>query len=167
MKLSKIAAILFSLGMLIGACERDDICIEETTPQLIIRFYDKDNPDQLKPVQSLFMRIDGIEGDLENETIRPNTDSIAIPLRIDQNSTRYIMTIPGETAEDPGNEDLLELSYTQEDQFVSRSCGYGAIFLDARTNLVQDEDNWIQEAINASNPLDITDQSQAHVKVYH
>ena len=167
MKIIKIAALLFSLGILFGACERDDICIEDTTPQLIIRFYDKNDPSRLKSVQNLSVRIQGIDGELENSTIGSSTDSIALPLRVDQNLTRYILAIPGVETEDPANEDQLELSYDQEDQFISRSCGYKAIFLDVSTVLTQDDDNWIHEAINARTPLDITDEKQAHVKVYH
>ena len=167
MKISKIAALLLILAISLGACERDDICIEDTTPQLIIRFYDKDDPERLKAVQNLTVMIQGIDGELENETITSSTDSIAIPIRVDENTTRYLMSIPGETTEDPANEDLLELTYSQEDQFVSRSCGYKAIFLDARSSLVTDDGNWIDQVINSTSPLDITNENQAHVKIYH
>ena len=167
MKISKIAALLLILAISLGACERDDICIEDTTPQLIIRFYDKDDPERLKAVQNLTVMIQGIDGELENETITSSTDSIAIPIRVDENTTKYLMSIPGETTEDSANEDLLELTYSQEDQFVSRSCGYKAIFLDARSSLVTDDGNWIDQVINSTSPLDITNENQAHVKIYH
>ena len=48
-----ILALLVSLG-----CQRDDICAEsiETTPLLIIRFYDIEEPDELKAPQNLSIR---------------------------------------------------------------------------------------------------------------
>ena len=167
MKIRKFAAILFVVGMIVPACERDDICTEEITPRLIVRFYDKDNPDRFKSVQDLSVRIEGVEGDVEHETIQPSTDSISIPIRVDQDMTRFILAIPGQEEEDPANEDALELTYSQEDVFVSRSCGYKAIFLDVISTLQDDGNNWIQEAVNANTLQDITDENQAHVKIYH
>ena len=47
--------ILFLSLISIYGCESDDICPESalTTPQLIVTFYDMDNPEERKSVQSL------------------------------------------------------------------------------------------------------------------
>ena len=55
-------AVLFSLS-----CERDDICIDEITPKLIIRFYDFENPELFKDVANLKVNIEGADGDYINE----------------------------------------------------------------------------------------------------
>ena len=73
-------------------CESDDICPESTptTPRLIITFYDVENPESKKNIESLGIYtvnngelniIEGING--------VNTDSIAIPLRDDESVTNF------------------------------------------------------------------------------
>ncbi len=156
-------ATLFSLS-----CERDDICIDEITPKLIIRFYDFENPELFKDVANLKVTIEGGEGDYVNETITSLTDSIALPINVEGNQTRYTLTLQAtDILEQEENPDILEITYTQEDLFVSRSCGYKAIFNDVGTDLEEDDDNWIIEIVPQSAPLDITDESKAHVKIYH
>ena len=45
---------LFLLGLIsFLACEKDDICIEEGTPLLVIRFFDAEDRTEFKPVPSL------------------------------------------------------------------------------------------------------------------
>ena len=156
-------AILFSLS-----CERDDICVDEITPKLIIRFYDFENPELFKDVASLRVNIEGAEGDYINETITSLTDSIALPINVVGNQTRFTLTLQeNEALEQEENADVLRLTYTQEDVFVSRPCGYKAIFNEVIPDLETDEDNWIDEIVPLSDPLDINNESSAHVKIYH
>lgn len=156
-------AILFSIS-----CERDDICIDEITPKLIIRFYDFENPELFKDVANLKVNIEGADGDYVNETITTLTDSIALPINVVGNQTRFTLTLQeSEVLEQEENADVLEITYTQEDVFVSRPCGYKAVFNDVVPDLEVDEDNWIDEVVPLSDPLDINNESSAHVKIYH
>lgn len=150
------------------SCERDDICIDEITPKLIIRFYDFENPELFKDVANLKVNIEGTDEDYINETITTLTDSIALPINVTGNVTRYTLTLQeSEILEQEENPDILEITYTQEDVFVSRPCGYKAIFNSVVPDVEKDEDNWIDEIVPLSDPLDINNESAAHVKIYH
>ena len=106
------------------SCERDDICIDEITPKLIIRFYDFENPELFKDVANLKVNIEGVEEDYVNETITSLTDSISLPINVAENRTRYVLTLQEtDILEQEENPDVLVITYTQEDVFVSRPCG--------------------------------------------
>ncbi len=156
-------AVLFSMS-----CERDDICVDEVTPKLIIRFYDFENPELFKDVASLKINIEGVDGDYINETITTLTDSIALPINVTGNQTRFTLTLQeNEALEQKENSDVLEISYVQEDLFVSRPCGYKAVFNEVVPDLEIDEDNWIDDIVPLRDPLDINNETSAHVKIYH
>ncbi len=149
-------------------CEKDEICIEETTPLLIIRFYDNEFPDEFKKVINLKVQIDGISGDYVNSTITTLTDSIAIPIQVIDNQTSFKLILNGiddDMAND--NTDQFDLIYTTEDVFVSRSCGYKSLYNDVSPSLINDDDNWIKSLVITSTPLHIINQKEAHVKIFH
>lgn len=150
------------------SCERDEICLEDITPKLIIRFYNNDIQTEIKSVFNLSVNIEGIDGEYSNESITAVTDSIAIPLKVTENMTRFILTIPGD--EDEGieaNLDTITVIYTQEDIFISRACGYKTIFNETKAGLVDDDDNWIKDLETVKDPQEIIDENAAHVKIYH
>ena len=150
------------------ACEKDEICLEEITPKLILRFYDQNDPDEFKSVRDLKINIEGIEGDYTDTSISSLTDSIAIPIKVSANMTRFILTLPGDDSQDiEENRDTLTLIYLQEDIFVSRSCGYKTVFHEGEAALTEDGDNWIKLLEQKDDPLEITDENRAHVKIYH
>ena len=158
-----ILAIIFSMS-----CERDDICIDEITPKLIIRFYDFENPELFKDVANLKVNIEGVEEDYVNETITTLTDSISLPINVVGNQTRYILTLQeNEILGQEENSDIVEITYTQEDLFVSRPCGYKAVFNGVEIEVEEDGENWIDDIVPQSDPLDINNESAAHVKIYH
>ena len=72
-----------------GACEKDDICIDGDTPLLVIRFYDVDDPTELKKVTKF--RIVGVGQNTTVTTVsdRTDSDSIAIPLKVTENTTGF------------------------------------------------------------------------------
>lgn len=150
------------------SCERDDICIDPVTPKLILRFYDIENPELFKQVLNLKVNIAGTEEDYTNETITALTDSIALPINVSTDQTSYILTLQAnEDLEIEENSDTFLISYTQEDLFVSRPCGFKAIFNEVVPEVQEDDDNWIGRFVVVGNPLDITNENSAHVKIYH
>ena len=170
-----ICAIAFVLS-----CEKDDICAETTptTPHLIIRFYDVADADQTKTVTGLFAQVlndDLSTTDIRNESVL-NRDSIALPLRTDQDITRFLLYTEyefddGGTPDDPddddisGNPDTIEVIYTREDVYVSRACGFKTIFKDLQFSIEVDADNWI---ITSSVETDsIINENAAHVQIFH
>ncbi len=154
------------------SCEKDDICAENTptTPLLILRFYDIADNDALKPVSSLFAY--AIEDD---DSLIPilginegNSDSLAIPLRTDQTTTRIALFRDHSVDENNnvfGNRETLSLNYSPEDVYVSRACGFKTVFKGLLLNVEQDGDNWILNSEVVIN--DVESQNQAHVQVFH
>ena len=141
------------------ACEPDDICLEGTpgTPQLIVVFYDKDQPDTKKLVSDL--QVKGV--DIETLLYDATTDSIALPLRTLTNSTSFSIKA---TQNGSAAEDIITFNYTSEDEFISRACGYKTIF-DNVTFSTTNSFNWIDniEIITTS----ISDNNNTHVKILH
>ena len=150
------------------SCERDEICLEDITPKLVIRFYNAKIPEEVKSVLNLKVEIEGIDGEYTNETITVFTDSIAIPLVVTESKTRFILTLPGDESEGTeDNIDTISLVYTQQDVFISRACGYKTIFNNVKGSLVTDDDNWIKAIEAQVDPLQIIDENAAHVQIYH
>ena len=152
--------------LLFLSCEKDDICIEENTPLLIIRFFDNDNPNEYKKVTNLKVQIEGIDGDYTNETITVLTDSIAIPIKVTEDITRFKLIL-NSNDDTKANEDIFDLNYIREEVFVSRSCGYKTLYYDVKTTLINDSDNWIKSIEAVKDPQDILNQNSDHVKIFH
>lgn len=162
------------------SCEKDDICAESTptTPQLVIRFYDLASQDETKTVSGLFAYIlddDDVAISINGMGIATR-DSIAIPLRTDMNSTRFVLHQDFEiddngTPEDPsddivlGNPEVVSVNYEREEVYVSRACGFKTIFNTITFSVDLDGDNWIinSEIINPN----VENETSAHVKVFH
>ena len=116
------------LSLSLWQCEKDDICSESTptTPKLIIRFYDFDNPDTLKDVENL--KVYGI--DESGNQIEINglgivtTDSLVLPLPTHLNEVQFEMFKGYENSETPGNKDVVLTGFQTNDIYVSRACGF-------------------------------------------
>src|SRR6056297_1184608 len=82
------------LLLLFQGCQRDDICPEatQTTPLLVLRFYDAEERDSPARPTNLSIR-STVNDSIKTLYQRINQDSIGIPLRTDQNSTIYTFTI--------------------------------------------------------------------------
>ncbi|MCF6222579.1 MAG: DUF6452 family protein [Flavobacteriaceae bacterium] len=159
-------ALMWIISSLIVACEKDEICLEEITPKLIIRFYDFENPNEFKPVAKINVQIEGIEGDYFD--VSTTTDSIAIPIKVTEDISRFKLTINQNDGDDTNdNTDVFDLNYIREDIFISRSCGYKTIFNEVTTKLNADSDNWIIEIETVANPQNILNQQSNHVKIFH
>jgi len=164
---SSIGIILLSALLAISSCEKDDICVDGDTPLLIIRFYDATDTTATKSVASL--RIIGIGNGEPVDTFsdRNSTDSVAVPLRINEVDTQFqiILNSDGDEGAETGNIDTLQFNYETNEVFISRACGFVANFEIATDTLTIDTDNWIQ-GIQITNPS-VTSQDSAHVKIFH
>ena len=158
--------VLFGV-LFFSACEKDDICVDGDTPFLIVRFYDQQNPENFKTVNSLRIVGLGQGSPVTTFSDRSNTDSVAIPLRPNLADTQYVFILDSADEEDAetGNRDTLAFLYSTEEVFVSRACGFIANYSDLNATLTADTLNWIQN-IEITNPT-VTKQDSAHVKIYH
>ena len=167
--MEKIRILLLVLIVIISfiACEKDDICVDGDTPLLIIQFYDIENPSELKAVPNL--RVIGLGQSSTVNTIadRTSLDSIALPLRINEANTGFILISDSADEDDleTGNNDTLTFDYSTLEIFISRACGYIANYDGLGELLTPDSENWIQN-IELVTPL-IQQQDSAHVKIFH
>jgi len=165
--MKKLILLLLVLSMSFSSCEKDDICdaATETTPKLIIEFYDILNPTVLKKVTNLEVKEDGIASVLSFT----DKSKIELPLKTNEDSTKYSFIL-NSTDVTTANEDFLQFNYTRQNIFVSRACGYKTIFtLDPTTPFIKTETStpdgyWIQNiTVETSN---ITTENETHIKIY-
>lgn len=167
MRKIRILILLLAAVISFNACEKDDICVDGDTPLLIIRFYDNDNPGELKAVPNI--RVIGLGQNSTVNTIadRTSLDSIALPLRINEPNTGFILISDSADEDDleTGNIDTLTFDYNTLEVFVSRACGFVANYDELGELLTTDSENWIQN-IEIVSPL-VQKQDSAHVKIFH
>lgn len=149
--MKKYLFLLFLTVIIISGCEKDDFCIDEITPNLIIRFYDTDNMTTTLSVSELYVWPEGRDSIIVNQT----TDSIAIPLDVNSGQTVYNFSM-GTV------QDQITIDYTVNEVFVSRSCGFKAEFLDLGAIPTT---NWIQSLTISSTTIE--DESAAHIQIFH
>ncbi|MFD1096209.1 DUF6452 family protein [Salegentibacter chungangensis] len=166
----KFLAASFSLLSLMG-CQKDDICPEstQTTPLLVLRFYDAQERDNAQAPINLSVR------EINNDTTwlyRVNRDSIVIPLRTDADQTQYEFilndqesdTIPDQSIET--NTDLLTFSYAREQEYINRACSFKINYLDLKLQVDGEEDGeWIQDIFIEQ--TEVTDEASAHISLYY
>jgi hypothetical protein len=153
----KITLVLLLFFVVLSACEKDDFCIQNpVTSKLIIRFYDDTNRETKKRVQDL-----SIFSDINNDTIPRykiiDTDSIAIPLNSNALKTVYNFS--------KGNIiNKFTIKYDIEEVYISRSCGYKVVFKNVEFST--DSGSWIT-AFTPITIINLDDQSEAHVQIFH
>ena len=113
----KYYLLLTLIALLVSSCEKDDFCIEPITPNMVIRFYNATNITQTKSVEDLSVTPEGFDELYSNA----NLDSILIPLDVTSNQIIYNLS-------SESNIDIITINYDVEEVFVSRSCGFKAIF---------------------------------------
>jgi len=146
-----LSLIILSL-LFLASCEKDDFCINPVTPKLVIRFYDAGNPQETKTVSNLTVWASGFDTIYNNVS----TDSIAIPLDVASTDIIYNFS-------QGGTHDQIAFFYEVEEEFVSRSCGFRAIFNNITTI---DSFTWI-DSTSPNTITSITDETEAHLKIYH
>ena len=168
--------VLFLIILTIYNCESDDICPESTltTPRLIVTFYDEENPQERKNIESLGVYIvKNNELMLISEINGINTDSIAIPLRDDESVSNFkfckdfsedVTVIPS------GLPNHVYFDYEINETFISRACGFInnynlSIALPYDPLDTSGPTNWISELIILNNS--VTNENQSHVKILH
>lgn len=153
--MKKIFSLLTFLIAFIS-CDIDDICVEPTTPNLVLRFYDATSTTTLKTTDSLYIWAEGRDTLFFNQVL----DSVAIPLDVSNTTTVYNLS--------KGTLLLNQLTvdYLPEDEFVSRSCGFRVIFNDVDLSVDNPANSWIS-SITPDNITTINNQNSAHVQVFH
>lgn len=157
--MKKYYLFLSLIALLISSCEKDDFCIEPITPNMIIRFYNATNISETKAVNDLTINISNLDSIYTNVSL----DSVVIPLDVTSNQIIYNFS-------SGSNLDILTIDYEIEEVFVSRSCGFKAIF--NNVTVTSDVSNdWIigltETLENTITIPTIDDESAAHVQIFH
>lgn len=155
----KYYLLLTLIALLVSSCEKDDFCIEPITPNMVIRFYNATNITQTKSVEDLSVNTEGFDELYSNA----NLDSILIPLDVTSNQIIYNLS-------SESNIDIITINYDVEEVFVSRSCGFKAIF--NNVSVTSDVSNdWIigltETLENTITIPTIDNETAAHVKIFH
>ena len=147
--MKKIIILVFLIAIFSG-CEKDDICDEntETTPRLIIDFYDFTNPTLTKSVTNLAIIKNG---DTTPYSVYNGVSKIQVPLDVAADLSRYQFILNyGNTNPALVDPDNLQFNYTRQVLYVSRACGYKTVFaLDAanpfiHTDVPTDDGLWMR-----------------------
>jgi hypothetical protein len=150
-----------------SSCEKDDICNEDTTPRLIMEFYDISNPTIKKNVVNLKVTGENASAPLGTYS---GVSKIELPLNPTANTTKYSLILNSTSTTVDPNEDFLEFNYTHENIYVSRACGYKTIYtLNNSGGVIQSDPStpdtfWIQNYSIAT--TSITNENETHIKIY-
>jgi hypothetical protein len=152
--MKKITLLLGFILLINTSCEKDDFCLKNpVTESLVIEFYDNSNKETLKNVKELYV---WAEGKTDSIYINQTINSITIPLNSAATETVYNFS-----QENVVNQ--FTISYTPEEVYVSRSCGYKVVFNDVTFT---SDNTWIIDFIPTSLTT-IENQEEAHVQIYH
>lgn len=148
-------------------CTKDDICPEGTgtTPNLIITFSDIANPLVRKNVNVLSVLTDNIDSTAVVRFVE--TDSIAIPLNTNSDTTKYLLkrSIISQT-DTINNIDKIMFIYERKNGYVNRACGFKTEFINLTGNLEEEgTENWIKQ-LTVKRQI-VNDENSAHLSLLH
>ena len=151
--MKKITAFLLLLTIGFASCEKDDFCTQNpiSKKSLILRFYDSTDRSAFKTAESIDVWAENKDSIFVNIT----TDSLVIPLNPNTNQTIYNIRKDNFVEQ-------LTISYTTENEYVSRSCGYKVIFNEITFTPTN---SWITDFTTVETSLE--NQDAAHVQIFH
>ena len=157
--------------MLVFNCEKDDVCPEttQTTPRIIIEFFNINAPEEIKAVPGLFaVGVDStdIEVAIHNELVSTRS-LIELPLQNNSNQTKFKLYKSYDIIDSVinGNPDEITITYNIETLYVSRACGYINNYSIQTFSIATDNDQWI---INSEILMTlVTNENEIHVKILH
>ncbi len=158
--------VLIAFGF--SSCEKDDICSDETTPKLILEFFNISDPTSNLNVTNLKVLSNYNDEDKELGTFNA-VSKIGLPLLITEDTTTYKLIL-NSTNTLVANEDILQFNYARNEVFVSRACGFkmtyqlnspgGVVHTDGETL----DQKWIKNIVIETNS--ITTANETHIKIY-
>lgn len=150
--MKKPLIIILILCLAFTGCERDIICIDDTTPFLVLTFNDYENQGAAKTLEIDSIKIKGLQPYITDQKL----DSLAIPLDLNENFTNYQIWSDGVL-------DEMKVTYERKDIYVGRSCGYKTIF--ENFELESNTTNWIK-SIEINNTTIDNDTTSA-ITIFH
>ena len=178
--MKKIITLIILITFASSSCEKDDICDANTptTPRLVIDFYNITSPSVKKNVSNLKVIGEGMKdgiifnlGSTGETQYLSNGNTISIPLKTNANATKYRFILnSGNSNPALIDTDEVTISYTHNDVYVSRACGYKTLFTLEPTNPILQtavpatKAKWMQ-AISVEK-TNIDNENEAHLKIF-
>lgn len=139
------------------SCEEDDVCIEGTTPPLIVTLKKSD----ATVMDSLFVYRQEANGAFTTVNNGAPKDSLAIPLRLDESeSTKVVFALRRNS---PSLTDTVSFTYDYAIEYISKACGYKVIYNNISER--QKTHHFIKNFKLLKN--NITDETSAHIVLYY
>ncbi len=155
MKFLKIIFCFLIIASLFSCTSDDDICVGgEATPRMKMKFKTK-STGKLKTLDSLYVNVDYGNGQIPVIARKTKTDSVFIPLRVDNNPFTEIYVGTSKTA----ITSKIKISYTTASQYVSPACGVKRIY--ENVSSVMRVANQVLET--EQNQNQIVDESKTHL----
>ena len=147
MKFLKIFLVSVFLFSLFSCGSDDDICVSgEATPRMKLKFKTKAT-GKLKTMDSVFINVDYGNGQIPVIAAKTKTDSVFIPLRVDDAPFTKIYIGLSRSA----ITSALKINYTTKSEYVSPACGIKKVYEDA------------SEVLEVPNPVIDTEQNQTQI----
>lgn len=148
--------LLFLLAITILTACQDEFCTEAVTPELVVRFYDKDSINESTKTIDLIVNVYELDSLFDGDS---SIDSLYLPINTITNTVTYNLSI----LDSLDSDEALTINYTTEDQYVSKACGYKTVFKNFTIQATQN--SWIDSIVQLK--TEITDDNEAHIKIYH
>lgn len=155
MKFLKTLFVSLFLLSLFSCGSDDDICIGgEASPRMKIKFKTQAT-GKMKTLDSLFIKIDYGQGPIPVFGSVVKTDSVLIPLRVDD--TPFTKVYVGLSRDAVNSE--ITVNYTTKSEYVSPACGIKRLYENVNSELVA------PNAVKAleQNQTQIIDESKTHL----
>lgn len=155
MKFLKTLFVSLFLLSLFSCGSDDDICIGgEASPRMKIKFKTQAT-GKMKTLDSLFIKIDYGQGPILVFGSVVKTDSVLIPLRVDD--TPFTKVYVGLSRDEVNSE--ITVNYTTKSEYVSPACGIKRLYENVNSELV------VPNAVKAleQNQTQIIDESKTHL----
>ncbi len=154
MKRRSIFLVLFFSMMLLSCGSDDDICLSgEATPRMKLKFKTQ-STGKLRTLDSVFVNVDYGSGAVPVITSRIKTDSVLIPLRVDDAVVTDVYIGLSSAAVNS----KLKVNYTTKSEYVSPACGIKRVYENLNGQL---ETPGNVQAIE-QNQTQITDEAKTH-----
>lgn len=154
MKFLRIFLVSVFLFSLFSCGSDDDICVSgEATPRMKLKFKTK-STGKVKTLDSLFINVDYGKGQVPVIAAKTKTDSVFIPLRVDD--VPFTKIYVGLSRAAISSE--IKVNYTTKSEYVSPACGIKKVYENA--NAVLEVPNPVLEI--EQNQTQIIDESKTH-----
>lgn len=155
MKILKLFGVLCLLLLLFSCSGDDDICLGgEATPRLKMKFKTKAT-GKMKTLDSVFVKVEYGNGPVQVISSKVKTDSVLVPLRVDDTPVTKLMVGLSRAAVNSE----IEVKYETKSAYVSPACGVRKVYENVRAELTK-----ASAVVGLElNQTQITDESKTHL----